>query len=118
MITAKKVGATGNQISLEIQSATEQGHKFFVDNEAELVKSLNKSGVKLADIKLSLTTESSFASSSDSKNNSQGSDKNNSQGNLSSNSSNSFNRGDKDGGSQRRKELWESYRESFDQASA
>lgn len=117
-ITAKKVGATGNQIALEIQSATEQGHKFFVDNEAELVKSLNKSGIKLADIKLSLSTESSFASSSDSKNNSQSNDKNNSQGNFFSNSSNSSNKGDRDGGSQRRKELWESYRESFDQASA
>ncbi len=118
-ISAKKVGARGNQVALEIQSATEQGHKFFVDNEAELVKSLNKSGIKLADVKLSMSTEMSFASSdSGAKNQSQNSERNNSQNNFFQNNSSSSERNERDGGSQRRKELWNTYKENLEQASA
>lgn len=116
-ISAKKVGARGNQVALEIQSASEQGHKFFVDNEAELVKSLNKSGIKLADVKLSMSTEMSFASS-DSRSNSQNSEKNNSQNNFFQNNSSSAEKNDREGGSQRRKELWNTYKENLEQASA
>ncbi len=50
-INASKTGP-GNQIDLEIQTMTKQGQQFFVENEADLIKTLTKSGVKLSDIKL------------------------------------------------------------------
>jgi len=50
-INASKSGP-GNQVDLEIQAATKQGQQFFMENEVELIKSLQKNGIKLADVKI------------------------------------------------------------------
>jgi len=90
-------------LNLQITAAASEGHKFFVDNEVELVKSLNQAGIKLGDLKISSSADSS-GTSNEQKNSS---DNNNMFG-KSSQSSSQDQREDSD--SRRRKELWEEYK--------
>ena len=41
----------GEQINLQIEASSEKGRAFFSEHEAELIKSLNKNGVKLSNFK-------------------------------------------------------------------
>ena len=110
-VNARKAGP-GNQVDLQIQAATKEGQIFFAENEVEILKNLDKSGVKLAQFKLvTANTKSEMMSfSSDSKNSgSNFGESSNGQGQ----SSNTFGRGDstEQRDSQRRKQLWEQYKE-------
>jgi hypothetical protein len=110
-VNARKAGP-GNQIDLQIQAATKEGQIFFAENEVEIIKNLDKSGVKLSQFKLvTASTKSEMMSfSSDSKNS--GSSFGESS-NGQNQSSNMFGRGDssEQRDSQRRKQLWEQYKE-------
>jgi hypothetical protein len=110
-VNARKAGP-GNQIDLQIQAATKEGQIFFAENEVEIIKNLDKSGVKLSQFKLvTANTKSEMMSfSSDSKNS--GSSFGESL-NGQNQPSNMFGRGDssEQRDSQRRKQLWEQYKE-------
>lgn len=110
-VNARKAGP-GNQIDLQIQAASKEGQIFFAENEVEIIKNLDKSGVKLSQFKLvTASTKSEMMSfSSDSKNS--GSTFGESS-NGQNQSSNMFGRGDssEQRDSQRRKQLWEQYKE-------
>ncbi|MCO4792443.1 MAG: hypothetical protein KC493_01930 [Bacteriovoracaceae bacterium] len=109
-VNARKAGP-GNQIDLQIATSSKEGHQFFAENEVELIKSLDKSGVKLAQFKVLTTSSKSemMSFSSDSKNSgsnlSEGSSQNQGQGSFGKGGSSE----QKD--SQRRKELWEQFKE-------
>lgn len=110
-VNARKAGP-GNQVDLQIQAASKEGQVFFAENEVEIIKNLDKSGVKLAQFKLvtSNTKSEMMSFSSDSRNSgSQFGESSNGQ----SNSQGMFGRGDssEQRDSQRRKELWEQYKE-------
>ena len=99
-------GDLPNQVNLEIAAANEKGKAFFKDNEVEMIKSLSKSGVKLGDVKVALTSDASFQSS----------DKNDGNSNQNNNGFNSsknqqFASGRQESGRERRNELWNMYRE-------
>ena len=50
-VKAQKAGL-GQQVDLEISTATQQGKIFFAENEPELIKTLTQSGVKLSNLKI------------------------------------------------------------------
>lgn len=109
-VNARKAGP-GNQIDLQIATSSKEGHQFFAENEVELIKFLDKSGVKLAQFKILTTSSKSemMSFSSESKN----SGSNLSEGSSQNQGQSSFGKGSsseqKD--SQRRKELWEQFKE-------
>jgi hypothetical protein len=90
-----------NSLNVQIQTASTEAHKFFTENEVDLVKSLNQAGIKLGDIKLS---------SSDSANT--GSDQKQSSDESTFTKSQQSGKQDQreDTDSRRRKELWEEYK--------
>jgi hypothetical protein len=99
-------GELPDQVNLEIAAASEKGKAFFKDNEVEMIKNLSKSGVKLGDVKVALTSDSSFQSS----------DKNDGNTNQNNNGFNSSKNqhassGRQESGRERREELWNMYRE-------
>ncbi len=110
-VSAQRTGV-GQQIDLQINTMTEKGHQFFMENGPELIKSLTRNGVKISDIKVMNGAEFSLA-----ENRSQMSDNNSSQGqgrgeyqsqgqNLSD--------GSQEGSRQeRRRQLWKNAREQF-----
>lgn len=67
-INAQKSGP-GSQVNLEINTVTENAQQFFIENEGELMKALNKSGIKVADFKLSNATETFKTSFGESRSN-------------------------------------------------
>ncbi len=98
-------GAVGMQIS-----ATGEGHRFFTEHEVELVKTLNQNGVKLTDLKIVQSdviggSKSSSGSGSFSESSSDGK-----SGSQFADSQQNHHRQDRNG-SDRRKFLWEEYRE-------
>lgn len=103
-------GVERNSVDMKISAAGE-GHRFFTENEVELVKALNQNGVKLADLKIvqseviggsSKSSAGSFSdSSSEGRSDSQFSQ---------SGGQHQGQRQDRNGG-ERRKALWEEYRE-------
>ncbi|MCR9204462.1 MAG: hypothetical protein NXH75_07795, partial [Halobacteriovoraceae bacterium] len=50
-IMANKAGP-GNQINLEINTLTEKGQQFFVENESQMIRTLTESGIKISDVKI------------------------------------------------------------------
>ena len=52
----------GDRIDLEIITSSDKGHRFFTDNESAMVKSLSNSGLKIADLKISTGHESHMSS--------------------------------------------------------
>lgn len=116
-ITAQKAGVTGGQVNLEIQAQTEAGHKFFVDNEAELIKSLNNSGIKLSNIKITNSVDTLIATSDSKMSGDQNFSHDKGQSFSQQQSSSQFNQqGSSRDGSQRRQELWQQYREQMQQS--
>ncbi len=55
-INTQKSGP-GSQVDLEISTVSEKAHQFFASNEGDLLKALSKSGIRVADFKLSNFTE-------------------------------------------------------------
>jgi hypothetical protein len=105
----------GQMIDLKIISGDEMAHKFFTQNEAELLKSLDQAGVKVNNLKLANSSigQSINLASFEGKNDFTG-DQSFSQNNQSGKgfgkqSQSEFN----DGGQQRRKDLWEEYRQRY-----
>jgi hypothetical protein len=112
-VSATRTGV-GQQIDLKINTMTEKGHQFFMENESELIKSLTRNGVKISDIKVMNGTEFSLA-----ENRSQMSDNSSSQrqgqgrGEYQSQGQN-FSDSASDGSRQeRRRQLWKNAREQF-----
>jgi hypothetical protein len=95
----------GEMVDLKIMTTTNEANNFFNQNETNLLRSLASSGVKVSDIRISMSEANAHASGNDSagQNNSgngSGSARNYSGGDNSQNQ-----------GRQRRNELWENYRE-------
>lgn len=102
-INVNKLKNQGN-VQLEITTMADEGHKFFTENESDLVKSLIKSGIKLTDVKVTASGENQ-QTNNDSRNSS---GKNSSEGQSQQFGSKDRN---EDADSQRRQSLWEQYKE-------
>lgn len=107
-VQAQKIGNNG-QVNLEINTLTEQGHQFFAENEVELLKTLNKSGIKLNDFKISPQTD--FLAMGDSSKSSMNSDSSSSfLGGGDRGEASAFTQGGRQGdnrGEDRRRQLWQ-----------
>ena len=91
---------------------TEDGINFFQDNEAELVKTLNDKGIKLATLKIGSKGESLMTGSSDKSDSGNMNQQN--RGDQSQHFSQHKGQQGKDqGGQQRRRELWQRYQEQM-----
>ena len=107
--------ADTNQLDLRIISKEKMGHNFFVENEAQLSKTLNQSGIKLSSFKIAMSSEKLFSS------NAEGGSKDFSEGNFSQNRGQQGQYGGRDSensDSQRRRQLWQAFRENAEYASA
>lgn len=111
-VSANRVGV-GQQIDLQINTMTEKGHQFFVENESELIKSLTRNGVKISDIKVTNGSELFNLA----ENRSQMSDNNSSQsqgrGEYQSQGQNFGENGQEGSRQERRRQLWKNAREQF-----
>lgn len=101
-----------NLVDMQITTSSKEGHDFFMKNEVNLMKNLNQAGINLSDLRIvSSMSETTLFGQSDSKQfhsfgqNSNGTDKH-----FMNFESNSFS-GDTSSGAERRKELWEEYRQ-------
>ncbi|CAM9952228.1 unnamed protein product, partial [Chrysoparadoxa australica] len=108
-VSAHKSGP-GNQVQLEINTMTQQGQQFFVDNESEMIKTLSQNGIKLSDVKILPGSDIMLAGEGRSAGNesfSQG------QGRGESGQFNQNSRqfGDNQNGEQRRRQLWKNAQE-------
>ncbi len=107
-VQAQKVGNNG-QVNLEINTLTEQGQQFFAENEVELLKALNKSGIKLNDFKIAPQTD--FIAMGDSSKSSMNSDSSSSfLGGGDRGEASAFTQGGRQGdnrGEDRRRQLWQ-----------
>jgi hypothetical protein len=115
-VSANKTGPRGEFVDLKVHTSTPEGRDFFIKNEGEMMRSLQSNGVKVADFKLVGGTSESFQASSDGKNNSSQGDWNQGQ----SRSQGQFGNANQNGreGGERRRELWDMYRERMNGASA
>lgn len=98
-----------NQVNLEIITQNAKGREFFVQNEANMIKTLDQSGVKLANFRLATGASHSEFSSFSSESKGQGSEFSQSFSSSQHSESKNFQGGNRD--SERRRELWEQYRE-------
>lgn len=106
--------ANTDQLDMRIISKDKAGHNFFVENEAQLAKTLNQSGIKLSSFKVALSAENAFTSNTD------GGGKDFS-GEFSQNrgQQGQFNgRQGENADSQRRRQLWQAFKENAQYASA
>ncbi len=115
-VQVEKVGNNG-QVNLEINTLSNQGHQFFAENEVELLKSLNQSGVKLNDFKLAPQVD--FLSMGDTSKSSMNSDSSSSfLGGHDRGEASSFTQSGKQGdnrGEDRRRQLWQEARSFSEQ---
>lgn len=105
-----------NHIDMQIVANSAEGHKFFVEHEGALVKSLQQSGIQLSDLRIvSNITEMTANSFAESKQfNSFSQNQNGSQHSSEQHSNfQSFSGGDFRQGKERRNELWNEYRERY-----
>ncbi|MFT6604316.1 MAG: hypothetical protein ACJARO_001835 [Bacteriovoracaceae bacterium] len=106
--------ANSGELDVRIISKERAGHNFFVENEAQLAKSLNQSGIKLANIKVSLSSENVFTSNADT-----GKDSSESFSQNSKNQNGQYGQRDNENSdSQRRKHLWQAFKQNAEYASA
>ncbi len=103
------------QVDMQIVTSSPEGHKFFVEHETALVKSLQGSGIQLSDFRVvSSMTEITANSIFDSKQSSSFSHgQNSNSSNQEQSSFQSFSSGDFRQGKERRNELWNEYRERY-----
>ena len=99
-----------NQMDMQITTSSAEGHKFFVQNEVDLMKNLQQGGINLSDLRIvSSMKESTPFSQSESK---QFSSFQNDQ-NGDSKQFMSFESSDFKEGSQKRRSLWEEYQDRY-----
>lgn len=112
-IQVNKTAAGSDLIDLKIQSSNAQAHKFFVDNEVDLLQSLSNSGIKVADLKITTGLDSSSLSQQGSQEHKDSRDPRGQMdgGQKSANSQDSKSQDDR--GAQKRKDLWEFYKERY-----
>lgn len=108
-VMANKAGP-GNQVNLEINTLTEKGQQFFVENEAQMIKALSDNGIKLSEVKIvpgsdMILTGEGKTSGNDSFSNSQG------RGESGQYNQSSRQFGDNQGGEERRRQLWKNAQE-------
>ncbi|MBK26459.1 MAG: hypothetical protein CME70_20840 [Halobacteriovorax sp.] len=106
--------ADTNQLDLKIISKDKIGHNFFVENESQLAKTLNQSGIKLGNFKIALSSENAFTANAESggKEFSEGfSGQKGQQGQFGQ-------RQGENSDSQRRRHLWQAFKENAEYASA
>lgn len=102
-----------NQIDMQIVTSNHEGHKFFVENEGTLVKSLQQSGVSLSDLRI-VSNESMIGLNSFSESKQFNSFGQNQNGQYSQEQRfESFQSSDFKNGNERRKDLWNEYRERY-----
>lgn len=100
-----------NQIDMQITTSSKEGHDFFVKHEVSLMKNLNQAGINLSDLRIVASmSESTPFGQSDSRQSSSFQHNQDGSRQFSSFESNSFS---SEGGSQRRKELWEEYQQRY-----
>lgn len=110
-VSATRTGV-GQQIDLEIKTMTEQGHQFFAENEAELIKSLTKNGVKLSDVKVVASND--FVAIGETR--SQGSEtssQQNGRGSQNFGQSQNSSGSQQEAGQERRRQLWQNAKEQY-----
>lgn len=101
--------AEAGAVDLRITSGQE-GHRFFAENEVELIRTLNQKGVKLNDVKLvQADFVADVGASSKSNSNSSGFEQNDQRGQFAQQSGQRHQHSQD--GSERRRQLWEEYRE-------
>jgi hypothetical protein len=106
--------ANSDQLDIRIISKERAGHNFFVENEAQLSKSLSQSGIKLANIKVSLSSENVFTSNADT-----GKDSSSNFSGDSKNQNGQFGqKQNENSDSERRKHLWQAFKQNAEYASA
>lgn len=99
-------------IDLQIKTATAEGNQFFARHESDLLKHLGQNGVKVADLKIAMSDAITMSNGSEMrKNTDSGSQFSGNQHQGSHNSSNGSSQDFSRGGEQRRRQMWEEYRE-------
>lgn len=113
-----KVSASKNDsghVDVTIKSQSNEAHKFFLDNESKISSKIQSAGIKLADIKMVVSTESS---SSESKMNQDGSFKNSQSFSQSFSSSSRNHQGSHQQREERRDAHWKLYEDQTERMSA
>jgi hypothetical protein len=104
-----------NHIDMQIVANSAEGHKFFVEHEGAIAKSLQQSGIQLSDLRIvsnfTEVTANSFAESKQFNSFSQ--NQNGSQNSSEQHGSFQSFTGDFRQGKERRNELWNEYRERY-----
>lgn len=109
-IDVKKLNDFGD-IKMEIKTSTQEGGRFFSRHEGELMRSLNESGLKILDIKVSNSMDLGPNIGGDKRSGENSGFLNGNSQHGDSYTSNQRQREDQD--TQRRKDLWENYREKL-----
>jgi len=107
-IQAKR-GEVGNTVDLTIATSTIKGNEFFAHHEAELLKGLNQSGIKISDFKIVTSSENIHVTTDQSKGQSSGEWSQQQRSQQFSQSGTEQQRQDAD----RRKELWQRYQDNL-----
>lgn len=115
-VSVSKVGI-GQQVDLQILSQASQAHQFFSENEIELLKTLDRSGIKVSEFRLMMSSGKEFShfftdvKNSSLSNGQEQSSQSSKEGEASLGHHDTSKQEDED--SQRRKALWEKYRDQF-----
>lgn len=114
---SKGSGMGANPVDLRIETFTQEGQQFFNQNAPELVKHLQDAGVKVSDFQLKTSLQSSL-SQTEGQNLSQG-QKDSGQNSHSQQQPGQMSQNSHDGrgeaGSDRRKQMWQHYQETYRQ---
>lgn len=114
---SKGTGMGSHPVDLKIETFTQEGQQFFNQNAPELVKHLQDAGVKVSDFQLKTSLQSSL-SQTEGQSLSQG-QKDSGQNNQGQQQSGHMSQNSHDGrgeaGSDRRKQMWQHYQETYRQ---
>lgn len=102
-----------NQVDMQITTSSKEGHDFFVKNEVSLLRNLNQAGINLSDLRIvSSMSESTAFGQTDSRQSNSFSQSPDGNSKQFMNFGSSSNEG-LGNGAERRKELWEEYRQRY-----
>lgn len=112
-VTRNQASNTPNQIEMQIVTTNNEGHKFFTENEGNLMKSLQQSGLNMGELKIvNVMSEISTQGFSESKQFNSFNQSNDGQ-QASAHWSEGFSSKNFEGGQQKRRDLWNEYRERY-----
>ena len=94
--------ADNNQLNIMINSRTSEGSKFFTQNQAELLQTLNQAGIQVADLKLDSSSNSNLNQNNNNDSSFAGNKEGQSQGQQ---------KNERNPDSKRREELWKLFEE-------